>query len=680
VTPRSGAASAVVPALPLAALAVLWLARWLPLRFEYRENDLGIVSFATLERYPQQQETFWLVFGVGTAAVLAWGLSRALARPLGAARQIAVEAAAVGALLAALWLPAAAGTGLGLALGFAALVLARRGASAPESASPAPVAFEPHRHRLPQLLALAAASLSVAALVTPALWLSAWALATGLPDAQRALDGFPFQGEIGQHLAWVNALSHGRLHGRDFFCLYAPLYDWGAVAAWKLFGRSIVAWDLYFSVTRVLGLAGALALVAALARQRALALAVPFFAPWINLRTALPLYAIGCLYAWLRGGRSAWAGAAGVVTGVSLLFSQEFGLAGLLCGALALALRAEARAAAAFAAGLALVVAPVLVGYAAGGALLPMLRDVASYPAWVIAGYAKLPFPALAAEIPLSPAALGSRELLLLQLGYALPAVCLAALLLALPIARLDPRRLVATAGEIVRGLRIDPQRTAVALLAVYGLLSFRSALGRSDLKHAIDALPAAALLVVLGFDAAISRWRSGAWPMSLAAWRAAALAVLVLHAGLTAAPAPVRATRKTLDTLASLPSHRPGGAGSPQVLAVARWISQHTEPGEPVLFLPNNAAYYYLTDRPNPIRFVMGHQIVTQAHRVEVLAMLRAAPPRFAVWDDGALRVDGIPDELVFGPELLAWLDATYSEERRVGEVSILRRRDGPR
>ena len=73
-----------------------------------------------------------------------------------------------------------------------------------------------------------------------------------------------------------------------------------------------------------------------------------------------------------------------------------------------------------------------------------------------------------------------------------------------------------------------------------------------------------------------------------------------------------------------------------------------------------------------------MGHQIVTQAHREEVLARLRADPPRFAVWDDGALRVDGISDEQVFGPELLAWLDATYQEERRVGAISIRRRRDG--
>ena len=48
------------------------------------------------------------------------------------------------------------------------------------------------------------------------------------------------------------------------------------------------------------------------------------------------------------------------------------------------------------------------------------------------------------------------------------------------------------------------------------------------------------------------------------------------------------------------------------------------------MLFLPDDGAYYYLTDRPNPIRFVMGHQIVTDAHRREVLSDLRENPPRY--------------------------------------------------
>ena len=110
--------------------------------------------------------------------------------------------------------------------------------------------------------------------------------------------------------------------------------------------------------------------------------------------------------------------------------------------------------------------------------------------------------------------------------------------------------------------------------------------------------------------------------------------------------------------------------------MRVVRWIQLHADPEDPVLFLPNDAAYYYLLDRPSPIRFVMGHQIATAAQRAEVLAALRREPPRFVVWDHGALRVDGLPDERVFGAELLRWIEASYTEAERLGEVSVLERR----
>ena len=64
----------------------------------------------------------------------------------------------------------------------------------------------------------------------------------------------------------------------------------------------------------------------------------------------------------------------------------------------------------------------------------------------------------------------------------------------------------------------------------------------------------------------------------------------------------------------------------------------------------------------------------MTEAHRAEVLADLRASPPRFIVWDHDALRIDSLPDELVFGSELLRWIEASYREETRIESVEILR------
>src|SRR5262249_2364534 len=116
---------------------------------------------------------------------------------------------------------------------------------------------------------------------------------------------------------------------------------------------------------------------------------------------------------------------------------------------------------------------------------------------------------------------------------------------------------------------------------------------------------------------------------------------------------------------------------GSAEVMRVVRWLELRLAPEDRVLALPNDGAYYYLLARPSPIRFVMGHQIATAAHRAEVLAALRRPPPRFVLWDDGALRVDGLPDERVFGAELLAWIDAHYALATRQGRVRILERRE---
>ncbi len=63
---RSVDSDGTVAALPIAAAFTLLLARLLPIHFEYRPNQLGIVSWTTERQYPLQQETFWAIFAVAT--------------------------------------------------------------------------------------------------------------------------------------------------------------------------------------------------------------------------------------------------------------------------------------------------------------------------------------------------------------------------------------------------------------------------------------------------------------------------------------------------------------------------------------------------------------------------------------------------------------------------------------
>jgi hypothetical protein len=76
---------------------------------------------------------------------------------------------------------------------------------------------------------------------------------------------------------------------------------------------------------------------------------------------------------------------------------------------------------------------------------------------------------------------------------------------------------------------------------------------------------------------------------------------------------------------------------------------------------LPNQASYYYLSERSNPTRFVVSAMIVTEAHRKEVLEDLRASPLRYVVRDQRGLHVDGLSERLVLGAATVDWLAAQY-------------------
>jgi hypothetical protein len=675
---RSEPYDGCVAALPVAAALTLLLARWLPIRFEYEPNDLGIVSLTTLARYPIQQEMFWLVFALGVGTLLVWLFARAFRRTGSAAgRIIAIEALGAIALLAALALPAPlAAPSCGAAVA-AALWIALRSGARPREPAALPLLGEPARRGPVSLALWLAAAVVVAVLVSPGLWVGLWMVTSGVSDAQFVHHNFGFMGETGQHLAWANSILHGGFQGRDFFCLYGPLYDLSIAAFWSLTDRSIAGYELYRVIAGALDWISLLLLGGAIVRRPALAITLIFLLPWVQLRVGLALLGLLFLVIWIRRGRLRWSLCAGLTGGVSLFYSQEYGLAFSAAAAVAFLVRRDLRAALAFALGLSASAAPLLGYFAANDALLPMLRDLVQYPRYMMAGYGKAVFPALASSLPLDLSDLGSEESLQLRLSYAVPAVCLGALLLALPISRLDPIRPLASIRAAAQALARDPARLSLVLIALFGLLSFRAAMGRSSMFRTLAVLPAAGLLLSYGLDRLVGLWGRGSRARSLAVWRTAALALLLLFGGFLEAAEPAALVSKNARHLSRFLTSGYRLSGDRKVLRVARWVQLNTEAGEPVLFLPNNGAYYYLTDRPNPIRFVMGHQIVTEAHRRAVLSDLQENPPRFVAWDHDAYRVDELPDELVFGPALLSWIWENYREERRIEGVAILRRID---
>jgi hypothetical protein len=673
---RAHASDPTLAALPLAAALAIELARRLPVRFEYHENPLGIVSAANLQRYPLQQETFWLVFVAGVVALACWALARAFDRErIAAPAQAGLEGLGALGLLATLWLPGAAGALVCAAAAGAAIALARRAPRVEPvaAAAPAPAA----RSSVRVTLVWVALAVLLGALLTPSLWVDAWSVLHALPDARLVSRYFGFQAEMGQHLAWADAIRRGELHGRDFFCLYGPLYDIGLAGLWAATRRSVAALSLYLTAGRAASYAVSLLLCAALLRRKSLALALPWLLAWVDLRIGLALAGLLLLTLWLKRRNRGLALAAGAAAGLSLLYSQEFGLALLVSAGALFAVAREGKAAAAWAAGLGVVVAPLLGWFAVHGALGAMLRDLVQYPGYMIAGYGKVPFPSLVAHLPLREAALRDPAGLVLQLGHAAPAVCAGALLLCVPLAALRARQPLRALRAAQQSLASDPLRLATALVALFGVLAFRSALGRSDVTHVLMIVAPSALLVVIGLDRLVGAWIADPARRPIVAVRALALGLLVLHGGWLETPAPLRSALASFDGISTLARVGHAPTGSRHVQRVWRWVDTHTQPGEPVLFLPDVAAYYYLTQRASPIRFVLGHQIVTDAHRAEALAALRARPPRYVVWDEPPRWVDEIDPRRYLGAALVDWIESGYVEQARIGTARMLRRRE---
>jgi hypothetical protein len=674
---RAGCQDSLFAALiPAAAAGTLVFARLLPIRFEYRPNDLGVVSATTLAQYPTQQEIFWLLFAALVASLLTWVSLYLLrgAQPLGRAG-IALEALGVLGLFGLLYLPALAGGLLFLGcLGSGGLLLQRRSLaarSAPLDASASsPPSLVPWGRWSVFIVLVALLSTSFSPR-DAGFFAGLAGLVHGAGDLRLTSDTWLCVGEYGQHLFWADSIRQGGFQGLDFFSLYGPLQSLGLVGAWSVLGRSIATYEAYLGLRLALGMAAFLTLVLVLVRNRGVLLVAPLLVPFVSLRVGLGLAGLCLLSRCLAGRATVAAPLAGFVSGIAVLFSQEFGLALGAVSVLALALRADLRIALGFTTGWAFPVVAVALWFLEGGALQAMVADIVGYPVAMTAGFGNLPFPSLLQRLPLDLAPWRDVKI---RVAYSVPAILVGAALLALPLRELDVRSPSASLLRVRTVLLADPARATTLLTALFGLLAFRSALGRSDAPHIFATIPMSAAVLLVGLDRTVAFWRDPS-RRALATWRTALLVLFVFQSGFVAAARPwdkVLHARREIAQVVDGPAAR----GDSRVRWLVAWIRQQTRPDEKVWFLPNIPVYYYLTERPNPTRFAMGSQIITNAHREEVLADLATNPPGYVVWDQRNLRIDDIPDRLNLGAEIMAWLDSHYVTRLEERDFVILERR----
>jgi hypothetical protein len=508
---------------------------------------------------------------------------------------------------------------------------------------------------------------------------------------------FGLLGEEGVYLGAVQAMRNGRQLYTELEFPYGPLLI--EPLSWWLavFPDSVVSARVYTALLTSLGLAAAALVLRALVGPGrgawlgllgalALALLAPVFLPTLNsvlLRTVLPFLPAALVLAGARGldYRSGEGGpllvepwrcpfaAAGLAAGIALFFAFDTGAAagaGLL---LSLALvgggaPVYGRVALPFAAVCTGVGAALLLGGNLGG-FIEQGGRMLHLPA---IGYQALPYPdAFGIFVdssghtggypPINPATdtwSGATAL-----WSVLPPILI---WLALGIGLRAPR----AGGRATRN-------AGLLCTAVVAAVLFRAALGRSDLYHLwfYGAVPVVLISLLLA---------ERAWDIATRELRAVLVLVLSLCvAGLLSlgTEGEVRFPEKEELRLAAVAgiggdpleartveSERTGRLELLPRLAVQVEVTLHRVNELPaddgVYFFPSEAAYYFLTDRPVPMRYLWAYDAATPAMQQLAIDDLEASAPRWLFRSTDTFSIDHIPQTHLM-PRIDSYLKANY-------------------
>lgn len=210
---------------------------------------------------------------------------------------------------------------------------------------------------------------------------------------------------------------------------------------------------------------------------------------------------------------------------------------------------------------------------------------------------------------------------------------------------------------------------TGLGLLAFF---FFRSALGRADWEHAAYSLLPAYLLslhivLIHYLEPCLERFRAGRWCRRL---------VVVAAAGMLLAGAFRIAARGLLAE--NFPAGRPDAAFlSPGDARAVTFLRERLGPGEDFLALTSEASWYYLLDKPSPTRFPVIWFAAPPFYQREAIAALERANVTLVLYDNDhfASRLDGIPNEDRL-PVLMGYIRRNYTFLARVGGNEIWSRK----
>lgn len=510
-----------------------------------------------------------------------------------------------------------------------------------------------------------------------------------MPGYNNAVGAWPLLGEEGECLAWADSILRGGNQGKDFFCLYGPMLIYPLAWFMKLFGDTVIVERIYKYVLDILAYVIIILFLFKTLRSRIIFIAssvlmILLFAQHsvspntTYLRMALGIAPLLLAYLSLDKGKPYCIIASGAVAAQSLLFSQETGA----CSSIAVMViliarnmlyndfRKMARDVIWFVTGLVVSVAPMSIYFISAGAATEMYRNLFEYPSYVILGFGGLPFTDFLSFLS-NPFGHENFSYYSVIFIYILSSIYM---IVMLSLGRKDRKLLL------------------LGALLLFGVLLYRSVLGRTSGLYLLRASIPAFLILFILIDSSIERFISVNSIMARvesSAKVALIVALLMLmifkspifNAGIKASfrDFPDISKKWTLERGLRIDSLQRAGiffddTTALSIFSINGFLSRHTSPDDYVYFFPNEPAYYFLFDRKMPTPFAQSYFAITfdmQRHLTEYLEKNR---PEFVIYSKRTWRPDNIP-EAVQIPIVDQYIKESYTFLRNMGDINVLKR-----
>jgi hypothetical protein len=509
------------------------------------------------------------------------------------------------------------------------------------------------------------------------------------PNYNSAVGAWPFLGEEGMTLAWVQSIFSGGVYGKDFFSVYGPMLIYPLAFVMKLFGISVSVERFYTYFLNLIAYGIIIVFLYRTLKWKAVFLVSSFFYIFIfspfkalspnttYLRVALGFLPLLFALQYLENGKGYSLLLIGLFMGQCLLFSQEVGL----CTVFSIIAyffflfiqkgsgRLLTKSGIYITMGCLASIAPALYYFYMKGALASFFENMYEFPKLMTLGFNALPFPNLKYFIA------NPFEIIIM---YWVIFIYVFTLIYHIPLMLLG---------------KLDKDNILKASLLIFGILLFRSALGRSGEYHVFYASPPAFLIAFLFFDNAITGIikqnfgfkKVGNFILAIGLIMSICLLIInsavlknnfvkTKHFGFDFRTkwALVESGSKVLNLERCNVFFDYNTALS--ISSINKFLEINTKPRDYVYFFPHEPAYYFVFDRNNPTRYAGSYFAITSEQRRELVADLDNKTPKYVIYSLKTWRIDNIMEDIQV-PEVVKYLKEKYSPILKLGDILILER-----